>query len=256
MEESNDLISAAIVTYNCREQALAACRSVLDNTVKRSTKLYIIDNASTDGSAEAVAELEGVELLKQNENIGFGAAHNRVLQRQLGKYHFVINPDICFTEDILSEMAEFMDENPDIVMCCPEILNSDGSVQRLPCRRPTFKRLFFGRLALFGGVFRKIRDEYTSRASGGVCDVDFCTGCFFVIRGDAFKALGGFDERFFMYLEDADLTLRAKKFGRTVIAPQFAVTHEWNRESAKKLKYFLIHLCSCFRFLSKWRKQN
>lgn len=244
------------MTYNCRDQAITACRSVIENTSGRNLKFYVIDNNSRDGTAEAINKFPEIKLIRSPENLGFGAAHNKVLSESIGKYHFVINPDIRFSEDILSEMANFMDENPDIALCCPKILNPDGSEQRLPCRRPTFKRLFFGRLARFGKVFRKIREEYTSHDSDGVCDLDFCTGCFFVIRGDVFKKLGGFDERFFMYLEDADLTLRAEKYGRTVTAPQFSVTHEWNRDSARSIKYFLIHLQSCFKFLYKWRKHK
>ena len=76
------------------------------------------------------------------------------------------------------------------------------------------------------------------------------------IRSDVFKALGGFDERFFMYLEDADLTLRAQKFGRTVIAPQFCVTHLWDRSSAKSIKYLFIHLSSAFKFLIKQKRKH
>lgn len=252
----NSFISAAIVTYNNCEQAISACRSVIKNTVRCELKLYVVDNASRDGTAEELIKIPEAILLKQDKNIGFGAAHNTLLEKTLGKYHFVINPDIRFSEDILSEMAEFMDKNPDIVMCRPKILNPDGTEQKLPCRKPTFKRLFMGRLAALGGTFKNIREEYTSITDSGVCDLDFCTGCFFVIRSNVFKEINGFDKRFFMYLEDADITLRAKKYGRTVIAPQFSVIHDWNRDSAKKPKYFFIHLCSCFKFLYKWRKQN
>lgn len=256
MDIDDNFVSAAIVTYNNKEQAPQACRSVLENTAERAVRLYVIDNNSSDGTVQALEKLDGLTLLRQSKNLGFGAAHNKVLGEALGRYHFVINPDISFSEDVLSEMADFMDQNPDIVLCCPKILNPDGSEQRLTCRRPTFKRLFLGRLAPLGAPFRRIRDEYTSRDGDGVCDLDFCTGCFFVIRSEVFRRLGGFDERYFMYLEDADLTLRAKDFGRTVIAPQFSVTHEWNRESAKKPRYFFIHLMSCFKFLYKWRKHK
>jgi GT2 family glycosyltransferase len=76
------------------------------------------------------------------------------------------------------------------------------------------------------------------------------------IKSDAFKSLGGFDERYFMYLEDVDLTLRAKKMGRAVINPNIAVTHSWERESAKKLKYLFIHLSSARKFLRRRRKKE
>jgi len=251
-------ISAAIVTYNGGEKAIKACKCVVENTKKLPLDFYVIDNASSDGTAEAAEQLCGVKVLRQNKNLGFGAAHNKVLNEEMGKYHFVINPDISFSTDILSELAEFMENNPDIVMCCPKILNEDGSEQHLPKERPTAKRLFLGRLAPLGGVFKKIRTEYTwaDRVTDTVSDVDFCTGCFFVIKSEVFKKLGGFDERFFMYQEDVDLTLRAKEYGRTVINPQIAVTHLWERESAKSIKYLLIHTKSAIKFLRKWRKRK
>lgn len=249
----NLLISAAIVTYNDGEKAVTACRSILENTKKYPVRLYVIDNASSDGTADMLAAIEGVTLIKNPENIGFGAAHNQVLREETGAYHFVINPDISFSGDVLSDMTDFLIENGDIAMAMPRIENPDGTEQKLPKEQPTFSRLFLGRLASLGGIFRKVRNEYTwnDRDITEVTDISFCSGCFFGIKTELFKKLGGFDERFFMYLEDADLTLRAKKHGRVVINPHIAVTHLWERDSAKSLKYLLIHTASCFKFLFK-----
>lgn len=252
------LISAAIVSYNCKEQVVCACKSVAENTVKYPFDFYVFDNASSDGTADAVKALGCCKISELDKNIGFGAAHNKILDNPLCKYHFVINPDITLNGDVLSDMVDFMEQNPDIVMAMPSIKNPDGSPQYLPKEKPTFKKLFLGRLAPLCKSFAKIRSEYVwqDKEISGVTDIDFCSGCFFCIRSDVFAALGGFDERFFMYLEDADLTLRAKKFGRTVIAPQFSVFHAWQRESSKKLKYLLIHISSCIKFLLKTKKEK
>lgn len=245
----NNMVSASIVTYNDRERVKTACDSLLENTRRYGVKLYIIDNASSDGTPEALEGLP-VEIKRNPQNLGFGAAHNKVLLEKLGKYHFVVNPDIILSSDVISDMVDFFEANPDVVMACPKILNFDGSEQKLPKSRPTFKRLFLGRLSA------KIRSEYiwAERELSRPCDIDFCTGCFFCIRSDVLKSLGGFDKRYFMYLEDADLTLRAKKLGRVVINPDICVTHIWERESAKSIKYLFIHIVSCFKFLWKWRK--
>lgn len=254
--ENEIFISAAIVTYNDGEKAANACRSIIENTKKYPLKLYVIDNASSDGTADMLATIEGVNLIRNKENIGFGAAHNMVLNEQMGICHFIINPDIVFSDDVLSKLTDFHIENTDIVLSMPKIQNPEGSEQKLPKEVPTFKRLFLGRLAPLGGMFRKIRNEYTwsDRDITDVTDIDFCSGCFSCVRSDVFKKLGGYDERFFMYLEDADLTVRAKKHGRVVINPNVAVTHLWERESAKSLKYLLIHTVSCFKFLFKKRR--
>lgn len=246
-----NMVSASIVTYNDRERVKTACDSLLENTKRYGIKLYIFDNASSDGTPESLAGLP-LEIRRNSKNLGFGAAHNKALSEELGKYHFVVNPDIILSSDVISDMVDFFEANPDVVMACPKILNSDGSEQKLPKHRPTFKRLFLGRLS------GKIRNDYiwAERELAAPTDIDFCTGCFFCIRSEVFKALGGFDQRFFMYLEDADLTLRAKQYGRVVINPNISVTHIWERESAKSIKYLAIHIISSFKFLWKWRKTH
>ncbi len=252
----NDFLSVAIVTYNNGNKAVNACRSILEYTKKYNLKLYVIDNASTDDTVKLLSDIDGVQKILQNKNLGFGKAHNVALDLDLGKYHFVVNPDIVINSDVLSDMADIMEENSDIILSMPQILNTDGTIQYLPKEVPTFKRLFGGRLASASDKFADIRKEYTweNRELNGITDINFCSGCFFCIKSEVFKKLSGFDERYFMYLEDADLTIRAKSFGRTVIIPGINVTHEWERESAKSLKYLLIHICSSFKFLFKWRK--
>ncbi len=258
MLQNNDFITASIVTYNDGEEAANACRSLLENTKRYPLKLYVVDNSETDETAKLIEQIKGVTVLRQGKNLGFGAAHNRVLRVPLGKYHFVINPDITVNSDVVSDMVDMFEQNTDIVLACPKICNPDGSEQKLPKCRPTFKRLFLGRLSPLGGVFKKIRAEYTweNREVSEITDLDFCTGCFFGINSQTLLNLGGFDERYFMYLEDADLTLRAKRFGRAVINPAVSVTHAWHRDSARKLKYLLIHLNSSIKFLLKWRKSR
>ncbi len=249
---SDILISASIVTYNDINRAPAAVKCVADNTKKYPLKLYVIDNASSDGTVDFIKEMGIADVIANDKNIGFGAAHNKVLEAQLGKYHFVINPDITINSDVLSDMVDFFEDNPDVVMAMPKILNTDGTEQKLPKEKPTFKRLFFGRLS------DKIRSEYVwgDKEIITPVEIDFCTGCFFCIRTDIFKKLLGFDERYFMYLEDVDLTLKAKSKGRVMMLPQFSVTHMWERESSKSLKYLFIHIISCFKFLLKWRGRH
>lgn len=243
------LVSASVVTYNDINRAPDTVKSIIDNTKKHPLKLYVVDNASSDGTADFIQKSGQAIVIKNDKNIGFGAAHNKVLNEQLGKYHFIINPDITVNSDVISDVVDYFELNPDVVMAMPKILNCDGSEQKLPKERPTFKRLFIGRLS------NKVRQEYVwaNKEITKPTEIDFCTGCFFCIRTDIFKKLLGFDERYFMYLEDADLALKAKQIGKVMMLPQFSVTHAWERESSKSLKYLLIHIISCFKFLFKWR---
>lgn len=246
------LVSGSIVTYNDVNRAPVTVESILNNTKKYPLKLYVIDNASTDSTADCIEKIGQVKVIKNCKNVGFGAAHNQVLDEELGKYHFVINPDITITTDVISSMVDYFESNPDVVMAMPKIMNQDGSEQKLPKETPTFKRLFFGRIS------EKIRNDYvwSEREITQPIEVGFCTGCFFCIRTDVFKKLLGFDERYFMYLEDADLTLKAKSKGKVVMLPQFEVIHAWERDSSKSLKYLLIHIISAFKFLLKWRGKH
>ena len=248
--ENEFLLSAAIVSYNCAKETQAAAKSILEHTKIQDFSLYIIDNNSDD--KKLLENIKGATLIEYPENSGFGGGHNKALELPLGKYHAVINPDIEINEDVLKKLTDIMEENPDIVMLTPKILNPDSSEQKLPKRTPSLKYIFLGRLS------HKIRAEYT-RANENfetLTDIDFCTGCFFVIRSEVFRKIGGFDQRYFMYLEDADLTRQVKEYGRVVFCPFVEVTHIWERASAKSLKAFLMHLTSVFKYLLKWRKKT
>ncbi len=252
------MLSASIVVYGGAQQAVLTINSVLENTKKYPLSLYVIDNASPDKICEKLSEISDIKLIKMKENVGFGAGHNAVLDKNLGKYHAVINPDIELDGDVLSKLVDIMEENDDIAMITPKILGEDGNEQHLPKRNPTFKYLFLGRLSRLGGVFKKIRKEYTREEESfeKLTDIEFCTGCFFLIRSEIFAKVGGFDKRYFMYMEDADLSREVKKYGRVVFEPSLSVRHLWKRESAKKLKFLLLHLSSALKYLKKWRKSK
>ena len=244
------------MTYNNKDNISAALGSITDKTKGTELRIYICDNASTDGTPDIIErEFPQVKVIRSSENKGFGAGHNSIIDMLDSDIHFIVNPDIMLTGDTVTEMCEFMRDNPDIVMAVPKLLYENGEEQFTPKLTPTLRYMLGGRLERFGGVFRKWRREYTfaDRNVTEVTDVGFCSGCFIVIRTDIFKKLGGFDERYFLYSEDADLTRMAQKYGRTVYAPQFSVIHLWERAYMKSNKYFFIQLSSMFKYFRKWR---
>lgn len=254
--ESSIKVSASIVTYNCLDQARETVTSVLKNSVKYPTEIFVFDNGSSDNTDVSLKkEFPEITVRQVGYNSGFGKAHNLIIGENTGKYIAIINPDISLNGDVIGELVDYLEANKDVCMITPKILNPDGSEQKLPKKVPSFKYLFLGRLSKLGGIFKKSRDEYTMANNDfkEPAEVDFCTGCFFLIRSEVFRDLGGFSPDFFMYFEDAELTLRAKKYGKVVFYPGVCVTHIWNRESAKKLKYLFIHLKSYFIFRKKRR---
>lgn len=252
--DNKSTVSLCIVTYNNSDKIGIAVSSIANNT-KLPYTLYISDNGSCDDTIEKVLYADPTAvILKNNENLGFGKGHNKVLPLIDSKYHAVVNPDISFDYDVVKEICDYMDAHPEVVMATPKVLMTDGTEQLLPKRRPTIKYLAARRLHLS----KRLSDEY-SRANEVFTEpteIDFCTGCFFIMRTDVFKTLKGFDDRFFMYMEDADITLRALEYGKVMFLPHSHITHGWEKSSAKSFKYFMIHLSSMIKFLWKHRRNR
>jgi GT2 family glycosyltransferase len=224
----------------------------------RRLQTYVIDNASSDDIGSMLAaDYPWVHFISSQRNLGFGAGNNLVLPflvRKPTDYHLVLNPDIEFVDDPLEELTGYMDAHPDVVMSCPRVCFPDGSEQLLPKRRPQLKYLLARRLEARGsnaGWVRRLTTEYTmadARLDGPV-PVETCSGSFFVIRTAAFLELGGFDERYFMYFEDNDLSMRAARLGRLVFNPAARVIHHYERAALRDRRMFAIQMRSMLRFI-------
>ncbi len=250
------IFSVGIVTYNSQKEIRNVLNSLERLSNRDEIEIYVIDNHSNDGTVKIVEQnYPDVKLIKNNRNLGFGRANNKAIMKTNTKYYVLVNPDITVTRNTFVQIHRFMEEHPDIVQMSPKVLNEDGTEQFLPKKYPKFKYLIAGKLENKSRYFRKLRSEYTfkDRKIEDVTNVDFCTGCFSVLRTEPLKKCNGFDERFFLYLEDADLTRKMQKFGRTVYNPGIAVYHKWKRASGKSVRYFFIHLQSMTKYCWKWR---
>ena len=247
-------VSAGIVTYGDYEDANNAIKTVLEFTQGVELDLHVIDNASPDGTGLLLDAAYGkqavVHLLKQN--VGFGRGHNTVLPFINSKYHAVINPDIVLDSDIITQLCLFLEQNNNIVAVTPKLLFTNGDVQHVAKRKPSVLALAARRLPFT--FLKKYEKNYLMLDAplSDVTDIQFCSGCFFVIRTDVFKAIGGFDEDYFMYFEDADITQRMLKHGRVVYYPHGYVYHAWHRRTAKSAGHFLQQLKSMFIYFKKW----
>lgn len=214
-------LSIIIVNYNVRqflENALASVYRAMEGV---QGEVFVVDNASDDGSVEMVtAKFPHVYLIENKANVGFAKANNAALKRAKGKYLLLLNPDTIVQEDTIKVMINFFDENPDAGLAGCKILNPDGSFQ-LPCRRsfPTpwvaFTKIF-GLSALFpkSKLFGKYNLTYLSEDE--TFEVDAISGSFMFLRRDVYEAVGGLDESFFMYGEDLDWCYRVAKGGYSV----------------------------------------
>lgn len=246
-------ISACIVTYNDYEEAYLAACTVLDHCP--GAELYLVDNASADGTGRRMQESLGekAHVICREENGGFGKGHNTVIPLTDSDYHFVLNPDIQVKDDVLQKICDWMDANPDVVMATPQLYFPDGGVQNLPRRVPNFMGLLARQLPNVGFMQRfdrhyTMQDEDLTKPQ----DIQFCTGSFFCMRTDVFKKMGGFDESYFMYVEDADITRKAMEYGRVCLLPQFSAIHAWHRNPTRDAHHFTMQLRSMLHYWSKW----
>ena len=204
-------LSACIVVYNGAEEALRAAQTVLDCTRRHPLTLYLVDNASPDGSGQRLtrAAADGtlrtapgqqVQVLCRTQNGGFGTGHNTVLSLLHSRVHFILNPDIQLTADTLSDLADWMVQHPGVVMARPALTFPDGQPQRLPLRRCNVRAMVYRQLPCLK-FWAKYNERYlmADRDLTQPTEIEFCTGSFSAVETAAFKAVGGFDEHYFMY---------------------------------------------------------
>lgn len=249
------LLTACIVTYNSEKHIGNALSSLLQSTVANRMEIIVVDNASADRTAAIVeADYPGVRLLKLPQNTGFGKGHNKVIPYMNAPYHVIVNPDITLEPDVLERMIAFMESREDVALLTPKVLHPDGSEQFLPKELPSVHFLMGGFLERLGWPFTAWRGKFAWRDKPATepKELFFATGCFMLVRADAFRAVNGFDPRYFLYLEDADFTRKIKHHGLTLYHPGFSVTHVWARDSAHSLRSTWMHVRSMVKYFNKW----
>ena len=248
----NTKVSGCIVTYNEEEMIEDCISSILQYTKNLDFTLYVSDNDSKDRTVEIIKEkFPQVIILENKRNGGFGDGHNKILEQLDSEFHVVINPDIILKENTIEVLVNYLKLHENTAMVTPKILNEDGSEQHLPKRNPRFSYVILSKFRPFR-YYRRIytrQDEQISEPTA----VEFCTGCFFVIRTKVMRQLGGFDKRYYMYFEDADLSREVRSLGYDVIFyPMVKAVHMWRRENTKSLKGIFRFLTSMVKYFCKW----
>ena len=236
------LVSIIIVSYNVKEYLQECITSIRKALAGIAAEIFVVDNASDDGSAALIKErFPGVQLIANTENLGFARANNLALTRAQGRFIVLINPDTVTQEDTFSTLLRFMDENPDAGMVGCKVLNPDGTLQHA-CRRsyPTpwvaLTRLtglsfLFPKSRLFG------RYNLTYLPEDKISSVEAISGSFMMLRRRAFEQIGLLDEDFFLYGEDLDWCYRTIQSGwKIYYVPTTKIIH-FKGESSKQSRF-------------------
>lgn len=211
MTERVDII---IVNWNAGLQLQECVNSVVQYGHSVVHKIIVVDNGSTDGSDRFIDSLPNVKLIKSETNLGFGKACNLGATQAESEFILFLNPDACVFPNTLPDVLNFMalPKNMNVGICGVQLVDEFGHVARCCSRFPSVKGIFsrvvgLDRVLPGKGLFMFEWDHATTR------QVDQVMGAFFLVRRSLFDALGGFDERFFVYFEEVDFSLRAKQHG-------------------------------------------
>ncbi len=234
-------VSILIISFNTRELTTACVRSVLEHTSGVDFEIIVVDNASTDGSADAIEQIaraeERLAVIRLSENIGFAPANNVAARAARGDRLLLLNPDTLLQSDAVSALVRFADERPENGIWGGRTLFEDGSLNPTSCwARSTPWSMFsrgVGLAALFRGVSFFNPEPMPGWRRNTVREVDIVTGCFLLIDRSLWDRLGGFDERFFLFGEEVDLCVRARALGaRPLFTPSAEIIHYGGRSSA------------------------
>jgi len=208
-------------------------------------EIIVVDNKSPDGSAEVIArEHPNIKFLPMDKNYGFGCGNNRGAEVAEGRIIVLINSDCEIKEESFGKGIEFLDNNPEVGVLGLKVLTSEGELEQTARGFPDASTGLFGRSTFLG----KIAQKFGKTQKGGMAGknlmtdpdavepyaVDWVSGALMMIKRECWEKVGGFDEDYFMYWEDADLCYRAKKAGyKTYYFPCSEVTHRPGSSSAK-----------------------
>ena len=224
-------LSIIIVSYNTCDMTRACLESVYEQALSDDFEVIVVDNASDDGSAEMVRQSFPHAVLRAEKvNHGFAAGNNIAAGMARGDYLLLLNPDTVVLDHALDRLVAFAESAPQAGIWGGRTIFADGSLNPTSCwRRPTPWNLFcraVGLSALFPGSAILNSESYGGWRRDSVRHVDIVTGCLFLIRREMWERLGGFSPDFFMYGEEADLCLRARKAGcRPMITPDATIVH-------------------------------
>jgi len=269
--------SAAVVCYNSPSHDLIKLFTSLFDSIEKlrhsfelsTIPIYLIDNSdensieidslNIDDERIKFLNIE-LRLLQGQGNVGYGSAHNLVISKLTSQFHLLLNPDVVLEKEALITGISFLRENPKVALASPYAEDGKGDKQYLCKRYPSVFTF------LIRGVFPKfLKKIFTKRLANyemhdlsekePSVDIPITSGCFMLLRSESLAEIGGFDERYFLYFEDFDLSLRLGKKGKLAYLPSMRIQHGGGNAGSKGLNHFKMFARSGIRFFNTygWR---
>ncbi len=240
-------VSVIIVSWNTRDILHDCLESLYAQTRQVAMEVFVIDNASADGTPEMVKrDLPRVHLIENAENRGFAAANNQGMKMAAGRYVLLLNSDTIVLDGAVDKMTAFADRHPDAGVIGCRVLNRDRTLQPTCFMYPSVLNMFlfatclnklFPRSRFFG------REQMTWWKRDDVREVEVVTGCFMLVRRDAMERVGLMDERFFMYGEETDWCFRFRHAGwKVMFAPDGQIIHLGGASSSQAANEMTLQL--------------
>ena len=256
MENMKKCVSVILVNYKTAELTKQCIKSLYEKVKDIDFDIYVVDNASNDGIEEILKEnFPHVKFIQSAENRGFGAGNNVALRVVDSKYIFLLNTDTILINNAVKILVDFMEQHPEIGACGGNLYDADNNHIHSYGVHNTLKDLFLKTFYLryfFLKNEKRLNDKGLNKENL-TKSVDYITGADLMLRKEALDKAGLFDERFFMYSEEAELQYRIKKSGYEIfINPKAKITHLHNKSPKKrenmyfeflKSKYLYFKLC-------------
>lgn len=223
-------LSVIIVSYNTREMTLKAIETLYEHASDIDLQVIVWDNDSKDGTCDAIADAyPQVELHRSTENLGFAAGNNRAAEGATGEWLLLLNSDTEVLPGSIQNLLAFAKAHPEAGIVGGKTIFADGSLNATSC----FNRMTVWSLLSYSVGLSMIMpnspfnpERSVSTRMDRVQQVDIVTGCFFLLKTELWRELGGFDLRYFMYAEETDLCLRAGKRGyKPMVTPEATIIH-------------------------------
>lgn len=255
-------LSLIILNY-CQKDFCERClQSIFESEIQVPFEVILIDNASPTRCGKELQKKWGekVKVVLNDENLGFGRAHNAVLDIIEGEYTVLVNPDTEVEKDTIQKLYEYIKSHHEAGIVAPQLYYPSGAIQDSYRRFPTPLKMLIKR-TFWKKIFKKTMSDYMLKDfdTNTTQTVDWVVGAFLIIKTELFQTIGGFDDRYFLFLEDTDLCREVWKRGKEVVYyPKTKALHNDERLSggnlltALKKKSFRYHIASAIKYFLKW----